>query len=277
MIDSARPRLEAVFLDLDGSLLGPGKEIGQKDRETVRRLREAGVRVVLATGRHYELSARYHRELGLSGPFLASDGAVLYDREGDRVLWDRPIPQALISRVLEEALRLGEEFYLHDREAAYFSPHFSRIGIWRDYAAGCGPEDRHPALAPLPEGYAASPHVMTFMADRPSPAFLARLRELCGGLDSFYVSPAGEVAILGSPGWDKGKGARLLAEEEGFSLENALALGDSGNDLPLLREVGWPVVPAGGSPDALALARFVTAESGHDPLTRAVESLFASP
>ena len=53
-----------------------------------------------------------------------------------------------------------------------------------------------------------------------------------------------------------------------------MALGDTGNDLPLLRRVGWPVVPENGSPDALALARFVTASNDNNPVTRAVEALF---
>ena len=80
MSDKGPSRLEAVFLDLDGSLLNSQRQIGEEDRRTVARLVEAGVRVYISTGRHYELSARYHRELGLTGPFLASDGAVLYDR-----------------------------------------------------------------------------------------------------------------------------------------------------------------------------------------------------
>ena len=275
MSDKGPSRLEAVFLDLDGSLLNSQRQIGEEDRRTVARLVEAGVRVYISTGRHYELSARYHRELGLTGPFLASDGAVLYDRREDRVLWHRPIPPEVIRPVLAEAIRGGEEFYIHDRDAAYFSPYFGRIHVWQNYAAGCGPEDRMPALGGLPEGYLDAPDVMTFMTHHPTPAFLEKLRELCGGMDSLYIHPEGRLAILGSPGWDKGRGAGYLAEKEGFSLENSLAMGDSGNDLPMLRAVGWPVVPRSGEPDALALARYVTADNDHNPLTQAVRELFA--
>ena len=69
--------LKAVFLDLDGSMLNSQRQIGEEDRRTVARLREAGIRVHIATGRHYRLAARYHRELGLELPFLASDGESL--------------------------------------------------------------------------------------------------------------------------------------------------------------------------------------------------------
>lgn len=268
-------RLAAVFLDLDGSLLNTGCRVGEGDRRTIARLRAAGVRVYIATGRHYELSARYHRELGLTEPMLASDGAVLYHPGERRVLYRHPIPPAAAREMLRTAVAEGQEFYFHDTAAAYFSPNFGRIRVWQDYAAGCGPEDLLPALGPLPPGYLeGEPEVMTFMANRPGPAFLETLRRLCGEEIPLYVQPEGIVAIATAPGWDKGRGAAYLARQEGFSLADALALGDTGNDLPLLRAVGWPVVPENGSDAAKALARFVTADHDHDPLTRAVQALF---
>ena len=75
-------------------------------------------------------------------------------------------------------------------------------------------------------------------------------------------------------GWDKGRGAAWLAEAEGFSLRDTLALGDAGNDLPLLRAVGWPVVPQNGEEEAKALARFITTDHDNNPLTAAIEALF---
>jgi len=271
------PKLEAVFLDLDGSLLNSSRQVGEKDRRTVARLQEAGVRVHIATGRHYELAARHHRELGLDRPMLASDGAVLYHPGEKRVVYRHPIPPRLIVDILRAAVAGNEEFYFHDTAAAYFSPNFGRIQVWRDYAGLCGPEDLHPALGPFPPGYLdGEPEVMTFMAHLPSPAFVETLKKLCQGQAPLYVHPEGRVAIVSSPGWDKGRGIRYLAEKEGFSLENTLAMGDTGNDLPMLRTVGWPVVPANGDPDAKALARFITADNDNDPLTAAVEGIFGT-
>ena len=274
-MDANRRKLEAVFLDLDGSLLNSRRQVGERDRRTIARLQQAGVRVYIATGRHYELSARHHRELGLTGPMLASDGAVLYHPVQRRVLYRHPIPPAVSRAAIQAAMDAGEEFYFHDTAAAYCSPNFGRIQVWRDYAAGCGPEDLRPALGQLPPGYlAGEPEVMTFMAHRPSPAFVETLKRLCGETVPLYLSRDGMVAIATAPGWDKGRGAAFLAEQEGFSLENALALGDTGNDLPLLRAAGWPVVPENGSPEAKALARMITADNDHEPLSAAVETLF---
>jgi len=208
-------------------------------------------------------------------PFLASDGAVLYHPGERRVLYHHPIPGDLTRAILRAAVEREEQFYFHDVDTACFSPNFGRIQVWRDYAAGCGPEDLQPRLGQMPEGYIeGDPQVMTFMALLPSPAFRRELAELCAGRAPLYLHPEGQVAIVSSPGWDKGRGAAWVADHEGFSLENALALGDTGNDLPLLRAVGWPVAPENADADTKALARFVTADHDHDPLTAAVEALF---
>ncbi len=274
-MEKAPGRLQALFLDLDGSLLDSRRQVGSRDRETIARLLARGVRVCIATGRHYELSMRYWRELGCSGPFLASDGSVLYHPGERRVLFWRPIPGDLVREVLGRAMARGEEFYFHALEAAYFSPNFGRIGVWQDYAAACAPEDLHPALGQMPRGYLDdSPQVMTVMFHLPTPEFRQELERLCRGRVPLYLQPEGRVAVLSSPDCDKGRGAARLASLEGFCLENAMALGDTGNDLPLLRRVGWPVVPENGSADALALAHYVTASNDNSPVTCAVEALF---
>lgn len=268
-------RLEALFLDLDGSLLNHSRQVGEKDRQTIARLIEKGVRVCICTGRHYELSMRFWRELGCRGSFLASDGAVLYHPGERRVLFSHPIPPDLVREVLRRGMEREEEFYFHDVNAAYFSPNFGRIGVWQNYAAGCGPEDLRPGLGQMPKGYLeGEPRVMTIMFHLPTPEFCRWLEELCRGRAPLYLNPEGRVAIISAPDWDKGRGAAALAAMEGFSLENAMALGDTGNDLPLLKAAGWPVAPENAGAEALALARFVTHSNEDNPVTYAIEELF---
>lgn len=274
-MDTQKRRLEAVFLDLDGTLLNTGRQIGEEDKKTVARLQKAGVKVYIATGRHYELSVRYYRELGLTGPFLCSDGAALYEPKERRLLYHHPIPAPLVRAILRAATAMEQEFYIHDASAVYFSPNFGRLQFWQDYADSCGPGDLHPALGPLPGGYIqGEPEVMTFMTRLPSPPFQEALRDLCRGVAPLYIHPEGFNAVVNPPGWNKGEGVRYLAKEQGISLRNVLAMGDTHNDFSMLAAVGWPVAPKNGDPGAKALAKFVTTDNDHQPLTVAVKELF---
>ncbi|MBC7804582.1 MAG: HAD hydrolase family protein, partial [Akkermansiaceae bacterium] len=63
-------RLAAV--DLDDTLLGPDKEISAANYAAVHRLVEAGVHVVLASGRRHENMRRFYKELDLSSGWIVS-------------------------------------------------------------------------------------------------------------------------------------------------------------------------------------------------------------
>ena len=54
-------RLAAI--DLDGTLLGPDLKISTENRSAVRRLADAGLEVVLASGRHYRAILPYALQL----------------------------------------------------------------------------------------------------------------------------------------------------------------------------------------------------------------------
>src|SRR5699024_10098525 len=45
-----------------------------------------GVKVFLATGRHYEVTAPYHKEIGLQTPIICLNGAAIHDAETGRVM-----------------------------------------------------------------------------------------------------------------------------------------------------------------------------------------------
>ncbi|EKP94238.1 HAD-IIB family hydrolase [Thermaerobacter subterraneus] len=70
-------RYRLLALDLDGTVLDPRGLITPRVRRAVARARAAGIRVVLATGRVLPSAWVYARQLGLEGPLVVSDGAVL--------------------------------------------------------------------------------------------------------------------------------------------------------------------------------------------------------
>src|SRR5882672_6344589 len=52
-------QFKLAAIDLDGTLLGPNREISPENSRAVRQLQLAGVQVVLASGRHYQNMRRY--------------------------------------------------------------------------------------------------------------------------------------------------------------------------------------------------------------------------
>ena len=73
--------------------------------------------------------------------------------------------------------------------------------------------------------------------------------------------------------WGKAGGLQKLAEHLGLSAENIMAIGDSNNDLDMLRWAGTSVV-MGNAPDRVKeLADYVTAENDQDGVAKALEEI----
>src|SRR4051812_47398453 len=70
-----------VALDLDGSLLDPAHRISPANRRAVQDCLDRGVRVVLASGRLFASVRPHCRSLGLVGPQITLNGAVIADAD----------------------------------------------------------------------------------------------------------------------------------------------------------------------------------------------------
>ena len=67
--------IRLIATDLDGTLLGADGAIPARNAEAIRRAREKGVIVCIATGRIHATSVPFQRALGLDTPIIAVNGA----------------------------------------------------------------------------------------------------------------------------------------------------------------------------------------------------------
>jgi Cof subfamily protein (haloacid dehalogenase superfamily) len=67
-----------IALDLDGTLLKDDKTISEKTKKVLRKAREEGHVVMIATGRPFRSSEPYYHELGLDTPIVNFNGAFMH-------------------------------------------------------------------------------------------------------------------------------------------------------------------------------------------------------
>jgi len=84
---AASPSLpyRVVVSDLDGTLLTPEHRIGDRTLRVLRGPRDRGVELVLASGRHFEDVRAVSAALGSGVYTISSNGAAVYDGEGNIV------------------------------------------------------------------------------------------------------------------------------------------------------------------------------------------------
>jgi phosphoglycolate phosphatase len=75
--------------------------------QVVRRMSEAGIPVVLASGNVLPLALALHRFLGLSGPIVAENGGVVYHREGGRDIVEHLADRRLAVAAYRQLVKAG--------------------------------------------------------------------------------------------------------------------------------------------------------------------------
>lgn len=69
---------------------------------------------------------------------------------------------------------------------------------------------------------------------------------------------------------DKGQGLLAMAEAEGISIDRAMAFGDGGNDMTIIRQAGIGIAMGNAIPELKEAASFVTTDVDHDGILNAL-------
>ena len=243
----SRPQLIAT--DLDGTFLGPDGTAPAANLLAVRRAAQAGVPVVVVTGR----PARFVNtmdELAETYPLMVtSNGAALYDQATGTLSCVHAIDPDL---ALATADRLR-----HAVPGLTF-------GVESGFDYGCEPdgpldevENWGAWTAPLPEIIERCQPIIKLLGFHPtlgSDALVARALGVVGGAVSVTHASMGEwfgMVELTAPRISKASGLEAVCRSLGVDAAGVAAFGDMPNDRPMLDWAGRPFVMANSHPSLL--------------------------
>jgi 5-amino-6-(5-phospho-D-ribitylamino)uracil phosphatase len=272
---------DAIVLDIDGTLVDDEGKIRPRSREALRCAREAGVRVMLATGRSEGATIPVLHELELDTPALLYNGAGLYCpvRERlieERVLGDRTVAEALAfareRELLTVVMRFGAKFARPPRNAE----ERAAIGFLEDLCVveeSELPTDRIMRITLFSEPGEDPQWIreeLERVVDRPMYLTHFPLSMLVGLRSSSLWATDIQPPCRG-----KAEALRVLEDTFGIPAERVVAVGDAGNDVPLLEAAGLGVAVGSGMPEAIAAADRVIGSNNSDAVAELVEELFS--
>ncbi|WP_258360926.1 Cof-type HAD-IIB family hydrolase [Moorella sulfitireducens] len=262
-------RIRLVAFDLDGTLLNDDLVIDSRTKEAIRRVREKGITVTLATGRMFSSARPYAVELGLDLPLVVYHGAQVRHSKTGEVLFERTIPLDLASRLIAAIRQFGYAYnvYLDDRlyvekVAAENEEYARRAGV-----------DLHRVEDMLTFLQEQEKRPLKIVALRDGPELdplEASIRRQVGGEVYFTRSLPHYLEML-NPEVNKARGLQALAEREAIRPEEIMVFGDSYNDLQMFRYAGWAVAMANAPAEVRAAADYVTGSNNDGGVARALE------
>jgi len=249
-----------LALDLDDTLLAPDLSIPPENAAAVQRLLDAGIPVVLASGRTIDSMRRYAAALDMRGrdlPIICVNGAEVRDVDSEEVL--RRI--ALTPKACRLALSVLAEVGLPAQAYEDGIIVVSERNEWTDEDSRLTGLDVRLASGPDELSSVARSKFIAAAAPARIMEVFEQVRTRLAGVATVLISKPCFMEIL-PPGADKGEALAWVAERYGIAREAVMAIGDSGNDLGMLGWAGYSCAPADARPDVRALARYV-AQRGH--------------
>jgi Cof subfamily protein (haloacid dehalogenase superfamily) len=235
-----------IAIDIDGTLLGSRGRIPDDNIAAIDEALEAGLNVVLVTGRSYPFARAVAGGLPDAVTLIVSNGAIERTLDG-RTIARRLLPREAAGRVLAHTLRFRQaSAILFDREAEghvvaesmdWDHPH--RRGYWERHRHFIG------HASPLEAALVEDPIQVMFNGE------VATMRQVfaaVAGLDGVFVSRTEyerhDFALVDvtAPTATKGHALAARAAQLGLVPGEVMAIGDNLNDLEMLQFAGVPVV-----------------------------------
>lgn len=241
--------IRLIAIDLDGTLLNSKVEISEENRDALRRAHEAGVEIVLGTGRRHDFALPIAQSLGFDLWMLSSNGAITRSTRGETfhrdflskltasklakamskyrnymvLTFDRPGLGAIVCQNHDQLYGVIQRWM--DKNAPfidYVSPIENALTEDPIQAMFCGPVE-------LMDRAQEDLNALDFRQDFTALRTQYDVRNLC-------------IVDLLNAGCSKGHALQRWAKYRGIDRREVMAIGDNYNDVEMLTFAGYPVI-----------------------------------
>jgi phosphoglycolate phosphatase (TIGR01487 family) len=224
---------KAIAVDIDGTITDYNKKLHLEAIQSLRRLEDAGIPIILATGNVRAITYGLWRFIGASGPMVCENGGVVWHPD-----WNGPIVRADGERARECATKMAQDIEI--------DPKGITTNAWRE-SEWC------------------------LFADEDLDAVNNWVSNSI--YSDLSVVRTGFAIHLMEPHLSKGEGLKVALEKMGLSPEDVLAVGDAPNDIPMFQLVGHSVAVGGCFDSLAAVAKVISPHPHGDTFSPLVDAI----
>jgi Cof subfamily protein (haloacid dehalogenase superfamily) len=264
------PLYRLFAIDLDDTLLGPDHRISPRNADAIAALRGENVIVVIASGRMYETSLPFVRQLELDTPVICYNGAMVKHPGTGDVWLAAQAPADIADEVRDFADRNGYQlnYYMPGHLYTKADTEWSQLYHRR---TGASME----VLPDFTRALHGTTPIKMIIVDSPQKTdeLLPQMRERYAG--KLYVTKSNDEYLEFLPlNVSKGRALAVVAGRYGVPQPETMAIGDSWNDIPMLEWAGLGVAVGNAKPDVKAAAKRIVATNAEDGVADAIRQVF---
>lgn len=243
--------IRLLAFDIDGTLSPAGEPVAPAVLEALRACVTAGIVLVPATGRKFSSIARLCQQIGIRGPVITCNGAIVVDAGSGRVLSSHFLGKNLYRRVLGA---IGED------------PRFSLAVFTGTDIVCAGEHFAARTLGAIGEPVSRFVDSLEVLAQEDVAKVLGATAEeatLLAAQEEYRARFDGACSITATsrqflefmpPGVSKGAALAEIAAARGIERDQVACIGDSDNDLSMFEVAGLGLAVANATQKVLAAA-----------------------
>lgn len=265
--------IQLVALDMDGTLLNSDHETTPYTRNVIARAVKSGKIAALSTGRCLSELVEHLETLPEIRYAICENGACVYDAGKKACIHQTAIPAEDVEKVLDLAddydvnrqMFIDNQSYLECRDEEDFKRYhiYEYVNVFR--RGSIYVEDMRTIFEKYRDHVEK---INIYFSDASSRrSFCERMKHM-----NLRVAESVGIGLEISPNdATKGKGLETLCDYLRLPLDNAMAVGDGGNDLDIMKTAGLAVAMGNAIDEVLELADVVTEDCDHDGAAKAIE------
>ncbi len=279
--------IRILAVDIDGTLTDPQFHVSARNIAALRAAHQAGIEIILATGRRHDYAMLVARELAIPVLLLSSNGALVRSSAGETMFAERLSASTTRKLIRHMDQYRGHAVLTFDRpgnvprndslvleRADELNETISRwLEVNRPYIKFVAPLEDALSEDPLQAMYCGR---IAFMGEAQQRLAEADFLDEITVLKTQYDHRDLCILDILTRQCSKGHALRRWAQQRGIPREHIMAIGDNYNDLEMLEFAGLPVVMGNASEDLKQNGWRVTASNSESGVALAVEELLGT-
>ncbi|MFW5996096.1 MAG: Cof-type HAD-IIB family hydrolase [Halanaerobiaceae bacterium] len=260
---------DLVVLDLDDTLLTANEEISDYSLKIISEIRKLGVRFTLATGRMFASALPYAKQLDIELPIITYNGAYIRRPGDDKPLYHRPLEMETAGEIIAEAEKRGLRINFYQNDRLYVEKKRAEV---KNYERIAGVEARE--VGRISNFISESPTKLLIIEDDRvrHQKLLKYFKEKYTDLEIVESKP--NFIEFDAPDVSKGSALRLVTDYLGIERKRTVGIGDSGNDISLVRKAGLGIAMGNSPEEVKQAADRIAADNENHGVARILADIF---
>lgn len=260
--------IRLIAMDLDDTLLRDDLTISPRVVKAIQTAREQGVLATIATGRTPVSMKRYAQQLEIDVPVITFHGALIQQALSGEILFRRAISNRLAGEIVADLLSKGIHVQLYMGKRIFVQEE----NDWsQDYARVSNVAIEKTELLPLLAQTTDGVEKILLIGEEEELDLLVPSLKTAYGRTVHFTKSKSYFLEMTDIAVNKGVALGALAKRFGIAQEEVMAIGDSFNDLEMIRYAGLGVAMGNARPEILEAADVITTTNEEDGVAEAIE------